>query len=571
MIKNLLYATLLPLIIISCNTPQLGNEEQRTLLIYNGSFYSPHSDLSQVQAILSRSGIITDVFTDKSWQIDTSSYDEIIDAQDLFVMPGFIESHGHFIGLGSSFQHLNFLADTSWQQIVEKVSQKVEQSESDNWVYGRGWHQEKWSVSPSNSIDGYPTHHTLSELSPNNPLLLVHASGHSLFANERAMKTVGINRETPDPIGGKIIRDGNGMPTGVFEENAMQVFHNAYQRHLSAQSQAVKDSIWLDAITQAEQACLSHGITSFQDAGTKNFEIAKYISLAEDGELDLRLWVMLRERIENLETDLSQYQVVGAGNGYFTCNAIKTELDGALGAHGAWLIEPYSDKPGFVGQNTTSIEDMTNIAKIAYDNGMQLCVHAIGDKANRETINVFESFKDSTSDLRWRIEHAQHLHPDDIKKMAELDIIASMQAIHCTSDAPFVVKRLGTQRAKVGAYAWRSLLDNGVKVINGTDAPVELVDPLASFYSSVTRKHPVNQGDAFFIEQAMTREEAIKSYTLDAAYGAFEEKNKGSLEVGKYADFAILDKNLITCSDQEILDCRVVTTIVGGIAKYRMP
>ncbi len=515
--------------------------------------------------------MITQLFTDKSWQRDTSNYHQLLDAQSNFVMPGFIESHGHFHGLGSSFQHLNFLSDTSWQQVVEKVSDKVTQTQSDNWVYGRGWHQEKWSIAPTNTIDGYPTHHTLSEISPNNPLLLVHASGHSLFANERAMKTVGINKETPDPIGGKIIRDGNGVPTGVFEENAMQVFNNAYQRHLAAQSQAVKDSIWLDAIELAQVECLRNGITSFQDAGTKNFEIAKYVSLAEDEKLDLRLWVMLRERIENLERDLSQYKVVGAGNGYFTCNAIKTELDGALGAHGAWLLEPYTDKPDFVGQNTTSIEDMTSIAKIAYDNEMQLCVHAIGDKANRETINVMETFKDSTKDLRWRIEHAQHLHPDDIQRMADLEIIASMQAIHCTSDAPFVVKRLGTQRAREGAYAWRSLLDRGAKVINGTDAPVELLNPLASFYSSVTRKHPVNQGDAFFAEQAMTREEAIRSYTLDAAYGAFEEQHKGSLEVGKYADLVILDKNLITCSDEEILDCNVVTTIVGGSVKYRMP
>lgn len=570
MIKNLLFLTLLSLIIISC-APTNPSHDEHSLLIHNGSFYSPHDDLSQVEAILSKNGVITQLFTDKSWQRDTSNYHQLLDAQSNFVMPGFIESHGHFHGLGSSFQHLNFLSDTSWQQVVEKVSDKVTQTQSDNWVYGRGWHQEKWSIAPTNTIDGYPTHHTLSEISPNNPLLLVHASGHSLFANERAMKTVGINKETPDPIGGKIIRDGNGVPTGVFEENAMQVFNNAYQRHLAAQSQAVKDSIWLDAIELAQVECLRHGITSFQDAGTKNFEIAKYVSLAEDDKLDLRLWVMLRERIENLERDLSQYKVVGAGNGYFTCNAIKTELDGALGAHGAWLLEPYTDKPDFVGQNTTSIEDMTSIAKIAYDNEMQLCVHAIGDKANRETINVMETFKDSTKDLRWRIEHAQHLHPDDIQRMADLEIIASMQAIHCTSDAPFVVKRLGTQRAREGAYAWRSLLDRGAKVINGTDAPVELLNPLASFYSSVTRKHPVNQGDAFFAEQAMTREEAIRSYTLDAAYGAFEEQHKGSLEVGKYADLVILDKNLITCSDEEILDCNVVTTIVGGSVKYRMP
>ncbi len=556
-------STFFLLLIYSCND---SHDIQQTTIITNAQFYCPEQNLNTLKAIEINDQKISKLHYDNQWK---TAGGKVIDMQGHFVMPGFIEGHGHFHGLGTSLQSLNFLIDTSWQQIVQKVKERAQITAEDDWIYGRGWHQEKWSIAPTQSHDGYPTHTTLSQISEEYPVMLVHASGHSLFANERAMKYVGISKETPDPLGGKIIRDENGLPTGVFEENAMRVFYNAYQRHLAAKSQEVKDSIWLDAIQLAQQECLSKGITSFQDAGTKDFEISKYKDLAERGELELRLWVMLRERIENLKSDLSAYKMKDVGGGYFTCNAIKSELDGALGAHGAWLIEPYSDKPDFYGQNTTTIEDVEQIADIALQNKMQLCVHAIGDKANRETITVYDSKLKESKDNRWRIEHAQHLHPDDIERMAKSDIIASMQAIHCVSDAPFVVKRLGEQRAREGAYAWRSLIDAGVKVINGTDAPVEDVDPLASFYASVTRKHPLYERESFFPEQSMSREEAIRSYTIDAAYAAFEETNKGSLEVGKYADFVVLDQNLLTCSDSEILSCNVIMTLVGGAVKYK--
>ena len=299
-------------------------------------------------------------------------------------------------------------------------------------------------------------------------------------------------------------------------------------------------------------------------------KLAVIKKMAEEGKLDLRLWAMLRHSYERMKGNLDDFPIIDAGNHFFTVKAIKSEVDGALGSYGAWLLRPYADKPNFVGQNTTTIEEVRNIAGLAFDNNLQLCVHAIGDRANREVLDIFENiFKSQTerTDHRWRMEHAQHLHPDDIPRFKDLGVIASMQGIHCTSDSPFVVKRLGTERSRVGAYPWRSLLDNGVIIANGTDAPVEDINPIECFYASVTRKRS-DTGFEFFPEQRMTRAEAIYSYTLGNAYAAFEENDKGSISEGKLADLVILSKDLINCSDEEILETEVLYTIVGGEVKF---
>jgi predicted amidohydrolase YtcJ len=291
--------------------------------------------------------------------------------------------------------------------------------------------------------------------------------------------------------------------------------------------------------------------------------------MAIENKLDLRLWVMARHSSEDLKGKVGAYRKIGIGNDFYTCRAIKSEVDGALGAFGAWLLKPYNDKPDFVGQNTTDIYEVKKIADIALENEMQLCVHAIGDRANKVVLDIFEnSINDKKpEEMRWRMEHAQHLDTSDIPRFKTYGIIASMQGIHCTSDAPFVEKRLGYERAKYGAYPWRSLLDQGVIIANGTDAPVEDVDPIESFYASVTRKR-IDNGFEFFPEQSMTREEAIFSYTLGNAYAAFEEDIKGSLEVGKYADIVILSNNLVNCTDEEILTTKVVHTMVNGEIKF---
>ncbi|MBK8669063.1 MAG: amidohydrolase [Saprospiraceae bacterium] len=549
----------------------MGCQDDKTadLVIKNANIYAVDSNYVG-DAIAIKEGLIMRI---GPWSEIVSITDEnskIIDAGQNFVMPGFIEGHGHFSGLGYSLINLNFLKSRSWEDIVRLVADKAKTLKKDEWIIGRGWHQEKWDSIPLQNMYNYPFHYSLSSVSVDNPVILYHASGHSLFANKKAMDLAGINRETANPVGGEIVRDKAGDAIGVFEERAMGVFSQKYKEYMDSMDQAKTDSIWYRAIELAEDECLSKGITSFQDAGSRFDELDKYEKLAEEGKLRVRIWAMLRHSADDLEGKAGNYKKVNIGNHFYTCNAIKSEVDGALGAFGAWLLEPYNDKPNFKGQNTTDIYDVKRIADMAIQNKMQFCVHAIGDRANRVVLDIYEgvmSQHPELKDLRWRIEHAQHLSKDDIPRFAKNGIIASMQGIHCTSDAPFVVKRLGVDRSRIGAYAWRSLLDSGVVVANGTDAPVEDVDPIKSFYASVTRKRE-DSGFEFFPEQKMTRKEAIYSYTLGNAYAAFEEKIKGSLRPGKVADIVILSKDLINCSEEDILKTKVLYTITDGKVRF---
>ncbi len=550
--------------IVSCVEDQ--NEE---LIIQNAVIFDGIDDKKLYEAISIIDGRIAMIGSKSKVLSSAGANAQIIDANGGFVMPGFIEGHGHFSGLGKSLQNLNFLNSANWDEVVKMVENKVAKSEKNSWIEGRGWHQEKWNKQPIDHEHGYPTHYLLSEVSQNNPVILYHASGHSLFANARAMELAGISKETADPAGGKIVRDANGNAIGVFEERAMDLIYHSYQEYLKTLSEEEQSEKWHNGILLATEEAVRKGITSFQDAGAKMFEIERYKALADQGELGIRLWSMIRHSSAEMNGKLDRYKIVNAGNGFFTCNAIKTEVDGALGSYGAWLLEEYSDKGGFVGQNTTEISEVESIAKLAKTNGMQLCVHAIGDRANREVLDLIEHEINSglQKDHRWRIEHSQHLSTADIPRFAQLGVIPSMQGIHCTSDAPFVEKRLGPVRSKEGAYAWRSLMNHGSKIINGTDAPVEDVDPLKSFYASVTRKR-TDTGFEFFTEQKMTRLEALQSYTINCAYAAFEEQDKGSLEIGKYGDLVILDQNLLSCTDAEILKAKILYTIINGKIVY---
>jgi predicted amidohydrolase YtcJ len=316
----------------------------------------------------------------------------------------------------------------------------------------------------------------------------------------------------------------------------------------------------------AAAECLSKGVTSFQDAGSSFDTVDVIQEVAEQRGIPIRLWIMIRDSNANLQRLLPAYRTIDEPPGV-TIRAVKRSLDGALGAHGAWLREPYDDMPSSAGLNTYPLNDLDETARIALRHNCQLCVHAIGDRANQETLDVFERHLAGDIARRWRIEHAQHLNEEDIPRFAQLGVIASMQGIHCTSDAVFVIQRLGLRRAGEGAYVWRKLLEAGAKIANGTDAPVEDVDPIACFHASVTRE--LSDGARFFPQQAMTRSEALKSYTIDAAYAAFEENEKGSLTPGKLADIVILSKNLLTCADDEIRDAQVQYTIVGGKVAYR--
>ena len=496
-----------------------------------------------------------------AWADQLTPATQRLDAEGAFLMPGFIEGHGHFSGLGSSLRNLNFLKSKSWEEIVAMVEARAEETPAGQWISGRGWHQEKWDKPHDHSVGGYPIHDELSRLTAEHPVILRHASGHALFANQKAMDVAGVTRETPDPPGGRVLRTLDGAPTGVFEERAMDLITDAYQDYLQTLDPVARKDEWLAGIRAAEEECLRKGITTFQDAGTKYQEIEWYKELDAADSLRLNLWVMLRHRFNEMDGNMDGLPHYGDR---FTCAAIKSELDGALGSYGAWLLESYADNPGFTGQNTTTLATVDSIARLALANDMQLCVHAIGDKANRETLNLMATHLEAGNDRRWRIEHAQHLHPDDIPRFAQLGVIAAMQGIHCTSDALFAENRLGEERAREGAYPWRSLLDAGAVIVNGTDAPVEDVDPLASFYASVTRARTDASGVDFFPEQAMTREEALHSYTGAAAYGAFMEQERGRLVPGQWADFVLLSGNLLTLPETELTGVRVLETYVAG-------
>ncbi|MFN5088906.1 MAG: amidohydrolase [Bacteroidota bacterium] len=496
---------------------------------------------------------------------------KIIDLENSFVMPGFIEGHGHFGGFGEGLQNLNFLHSKSWDDVIKLVEEKVKTAKPGEWIVGRGWHQEKWNEIPLNNVLGYPFHDELSAISPNNPVLLRHASGHAVFANERAMKEAGISKESPNPLGGEIVRDLDGEAIGVFEERAMNLVSGSYQDYLKSLDPERQKKIWFEGLELAQKECLKNGITSFQDAGTKFKELQWLREWAESGNMDIRLWAMIRESYADMDGKLNGFPWLNLGDYHFTVRAIKSEVDGALGAFGAWLLKPYADKYGFSGQNTTPLEEVDKIANLAAKHQLQFCVHAIGDRANKEVLDIFEQKiiqMNGKESPRWRMEHAQHLDTLDIPRFKKWGIIASMQGIHCTSDAPFVVKRLGVERSRTGAYPWRSLIDNGALIANGTDVPVEEIDPIACFYASVTRKR-ADTGFEFFPEQRMTRKEAISSYTLWNAFAAFEENDKGSLSIGKLADMVVLSNNLLTCSDEDILNTKVLMTIVGGDIKYR--
>jgi predicted amidohydrolase YtcJ len=565
--KSTVLLLLITLSFFACQQPE--SAELADTILINGNIYTVDEDNPRVEALAIQGDRIMKVGTTAEIEALKGDSTTVYDLEGRFVMPGFIEGHGHFSGLGNSLLNLNFLRSESWDEVVAAVEERVKTAKPGEWIIGRGWHQEKWNKTPERNVLGYPFHDDLSAVSPDNPVFLNHASGHAAFANAKAMELAGITSETPDPFGGEIIRDSRGAPIGVFEETAENLIGRAYEEYRATLSEEDKLEEWYKMIELAEQECLENGITSFQDAGSSFDEIDRYIGLAEDGELDVRLWVMISGREDDLAEKAPQFPKIGVGENALTVRAIKGYMDGALGARGAWMLEPYTDKPDSYGKNTTPIEDLVEWGEIAFENGLQYCVHGIGDRGNQEILNIFEEqFKEdpSKTGLRWRIEHAQHLDTSDIPRFKELGVIASIQGIHCTSDAPYVVARLGEERARYGAYPWRSLLDAGVIVANGTDAPVEDVSALESFYASVTRKR-ADSGMEFFPEQKMTRAEAIYSYTLGNAYAAFEEDIKGSLTEGKLADIVVLSNDLSNCPEEEILKTEIIHTFVGGELK----
>jgi predicted amidohydrolase YtcJ len=545
--------------------------EPADMVLHNGRVVTVDDSLPEAQAVAVRGYQILAVGSNDEIDRYIGPGTEVIDLAGRLMIPGFIESHGHYMSLGQSKMILDLTTAKNFDDIVASVQGAVAQAKPGDWIFGRGWHQEKWDKVPEPNVEGVPLHAALDSVSPENPVVLTHASGHASFVNGAALAAAGVDARTRNPNGGEIVRDASGNPTGLLRETAQGLARRGQGRGSEQRSAEEVYSEQKRQVDRAGQEALENGVTSFTDAGSGFATIDFLKSLEDRNELPVRLYVMVRnESPENLEAHLDEYRMIDEGNDYLTVRSIKQSIDGALGPHGAWLLEPYADMPESAGLETTPVARIEEIARIAYAHNFGMNIHAIGDRANREVLDIYEKiFNEGTGgmDRRWRIEHAQHLGPQDIPRFAALGVIAAMQGIHCTSDGPWVLKRLGPERAESGAYMWRDLIDSGAIISNGTDVPVERIGPIASYYASVTRIMP--DGTPFYPAQNMTRAEALRTYTLNGAYAAFEEDVKGSIKVGKYADFTVLDRDILTIPDAEIPDTKVDLTIIGGVVKYQ--
>ena len=554
--------TLSALLFFGCSS-----DESADLVLTNGKIVTVDPSLPEAEALAVKGDTIVAVGTAEEIADHIGSQTLVVDLNGSLAVPGLIEGHGHFLGVGEAKMILDLTTAKSWEEIVAMVDSAATEAEQGEWITGRGWHQEKWDSIPPGSVEGVPTHHTLSAVSPDNPVLLRHASGHAGFANKAAMDAAGISPETPNPDGGELVRDLRGDLTGLLRETAEGLVGAARAKAREGMTrEELEEELRTMAHLAAEEA-LTNGITSFHDAGVGFSTVDLFKELADEGNLPVRLYVMIRSNSTELEEKLASYRMIGYGNNHLTVRSVKRSIDGALGSHGAWLLEPYADMPNSRGLETTATDEVRATAEIAKAHDFQVNVHAIGDRANRVVLDLYESLYGNTdNDLRWRIEHAQHIHPDDIPRFGSLGVIPSMQGVHATSDAPWVFRRLGEERAQSGAYRWQTLWQTGAVVTNGTDAPVEDIDPIASYYSTVTRV--LSDGSMFYPEERLSREQALQSYTLNNAYAAFEEDIKGSLTPGKLADITVLSKDILTIPDEEILSTMVLYTIVGGVVKY---
>lgn len=564
--KTLSLLSLVVVLFSACNS----HKETADIVFKNGTIYTVDDQQSIAEAVAVKDGMIIAIGNSKDISAYEDSETEVVDLAGKTMTPGFIESHGHLMGIGYNKLELDLMHVKTYDELVEKVAEAVEKAEPGDWITGRGWHQSKWIETPDKVVKGFQTHEQMSAVSPDNPVYLRHASGHATFANAKAMELAGVNRLSIESLsseveGGEIIKDQLGNPTGVFTERASSLVGKLVPRDTEERAEL--------ALEMAIQECLEKGITSFHDAGSGQAFIDRLQKFKAEGKLGIRMYTMLTGRQPELLEEWYKRGPMIDPDHFVTVRSIKLNCDGALGPRGAWLLEPYSDRPDHVGHETLPMETVTTVSEKGLEHGFQVCSHAIGDRANREILDRYEAAFQKYPDLkdhRFRIEHAQHLHPDDIPRFGGLGVIAAMQAIHMSSDRPWAIKRLGKIRIKQGAYVWQKLLQSGATIINGTDAPVEPVDQIPSFYASVSRKTLAGLPEGGYEpDQAMSRYEALRSFTIDGAFGEFEEDFKGSIEVGKAADFTVFDKDIMTIPEKEILDTKVAMTIVAGKVAYK--
>lgn len=531
-------------------------------LLVSGTIYTADDANTKVEAVVIKDGRFTFVGDLAVAQSKAGQDHRHLALGAATAYPGFIEGHGHLSSLGEAITNLDLNGVDSYQTIVGMVADAAAKASPGQVIKGRGWHQSKWSKEPSATVDGFPTHRSLSEVSPNNPVFLGHANGHTALVNQAAMDALNLTYNTPTPDGGIIVKDGKGDPTGILHENAVDL---AYPL-IALSTDSAKT-----AILAAQDHAFRWGITNFHDAGAGSTDIEAQRALDASGDLKLRIYTMVSAQ-DDVLTDywLARPPVIADDDSRLTIRSFKAVMDGALGSRTAWLHQPYTDDPGTSGVQTFDENRLVDIMNRSNAHGWQINTHAIGDKANTVVLDAIDKATLTQRDHRSRIEHSQHLLPSDIERFSKLGVIASIQAIHMSSDRPWAIDRLGIERIESGAYVWRDLLDAGVHIANGTDVPVEPINPIANFYASVARKTLKGlPDDGYEIGQKLSRHETLKSMTLWNAYAAFEEAEVGSISVGKRADMTVTDQNLMTVDENKILATKPVMTVIGGEIVYQ--
>lgn len=529
-------------LIISCNTMNRGD-----LLVYNAVVYTVDSLFTMQEAMVIKDGKILETGNYAELKNKYNAVEEL-DAKGKYIYPGFNDAHAHFVGYALSLKKVNLTNTKSWNEVLERVRAFAEKN-PDGWITGRGWDQNDWDVKT------FPDNNLLNKFFPDRPVMLTRIDGHALIANDDALKAAGL-QATDKISGGEIIVSGGRM-TGVLIDNAMNA--------LTAKVPDPSETLMQSALQEAQKNCFALGITSLTDCGLSYKDVEFLQEMYKNDSLKIRMNVMLSDSKENYDW-LRKNGIINTDN--LVIRSFKLFADGALGSRGACLLKPYHDATHTHGLRLQSRAHFDSIASVIYNNGWQMCTHAIGDSANRELLQIYAKYLKGKNDYRWRIEHAQIVDSNDFNYFEEFNIVPSVQPTHATSDMYWAAERLGNERIKT-AYAYKRLLSQNGWLPLGTDFPVEDISPFKTFYAAVFRQDargfPAN---GFQKENALTREQAIRGMTIWAARASFEENKKGSLEKGKIADFIILDKDLMHCNAAEILNTIVTATYIEGKKVY---
>jgi predicted amidohydrolase YtcJ len=535
-----------------------GSGQAPDLILHNARIYTADASRPTAEAIAIRGDRIARVGVNAEVLSLRGTVTRVIDIGGATIVPGLQDAHGHFTGLGASMQSIDLRGTTTYEQVVGMVRQRAASARPGEWIVGRGWDQNDW---PDKQ---WPTHELLTAASPDNPVYLTRVDGHAGLANKRAMDLAAISEATADPDGGRVIRAPGNQPSGVLIDTAQSL--------VSSKIPPVSTEQLEEQILLADRETRRLGITMVHDAGTDARTVEAYKRLIDARRLKTRLYVMLRGPLSSLQPVFDMGPIIEYGDHRLAVRAIKVVADGALGSRGAAMLEPYSDEPATTGLLTTPPDDVYAQTLAASKAGFQTAIHAIGDRANRLVMDIFERVQrevPGSRALRMRNEHAQILDRAEVPRFASLNVIASMQPTHATSDMPWVPARIGRERMEEGAYVWRTLMKAGATIASGSDFPVELASPMLGFYAAITRQDAARQpASGWMPGERMSREEALISFTRNAAFAAHAETQLGTLEAGKLADLVVLSKDIMRVPSPEILTTRVRMTMVGGEIVY---